>query len=104
MDSTIFEKSKKNCEHNPFSTVVVTIFFLNIYPKFSILANIEIAQIRTILNRSYVMLEDEWIGLFNGFQYKLSNESLSWNESRKICEAWGSDLIVHGVRDAGTRK
>ena len=44
-------------------------------------------------------LDDGWIAPFNGYQYKATMRSQSWDESRSICQSWGGDLIVYGFRD-----
>ena len=54
-----------------------------------------------------IELEEGWFSPLNGYQYKVSTSShvgQQWIETRRICQSWGADLIVHGVRDARIRK
>jgi len=44
-------------------------------------------------------LGDGWITPFNGYQYKVSTEWLSWDAGRNVCQSWEGDLIAHGFRD-----
>jgi len=55
------------------------------------------------LLRGYVELDDGWIAPFNGYQYKRTPRSQTWEESRRTCQNWGGDLAVFGIRDFGTR-
>ena len=55
------------------------------------------------LLRGYVELPDGWISPFNGYQYKLTPSLQSWVSTRSICQSWGGDLVVYGVRDFRTK-
>ena len=51
------------------------------------------------LLRGYSNLNDQWIAPFNGYQYKITESTHSWEESRRICQDWGGEMVVYGVRD-----
>jgi len=60
-------------------------------------------DITRALQRGFMELDDGWITPFNGYQYKVNNNRLTWNDSRSVCQSWGGDLIVHGFRDHSLR-
>ena len=62
-----------------------------------------IENISASLLRGFAELEDGWISPFNEYQYKVTRIRESWTASRRKCQVWGGDLVVHGVRDSGTR-
>ena len=53
------------------------------------------------LLRGYMELEDGWIALFNGYQYKVTPNAQPWEDGRATCQTWGGDLIVYGFRNVG---
>ena len=56
------------------------------------------------LQREYMELDDGWVAPFNGYQYKRTPNSQSWDETRSLSQSWGGDLIVHGFRDYAVRE
>ena len=40
----------------------------------------------------------------NMYAYKLTSSRQSWQESRQLCQNWGGDLAVHGVKTLENRK
>jgi len=55
------------------------------------------------LIRGEIQLEDGWFSPLSGYQYKATPNEQSWEESRSICQSWGGDLIVYGVRNASIK-
>jgi len=55
------------------------------------------------LQSGYMELDNGWITPFNGYQYKISTEKLSWDTGRHVCQGWEGDLIAHGFRDHAAR-
>lgn len=55
-----------------------------------------------MINRHKV-LDDGWIAMFNGFQYKLVYPAGNWTESRATCQELGGDLAVFGIQDMESR-
>ena len=46
-----------------------------------------------------------WFTATNGYKYKKSSTGGEpWEESRRLCQRCGADLIVHGVRNTAIRK
>jgi len=60
-------------------------------------------NITRALQRGYMELDNGWITPFNGYKYKVTPDQRTWNESRRVCQSWGGDLIVHGFRDYAVR-
>ena len=56
------------------------------------------------LIRGEIELEEGWYSPLNGYQYRATTSHENWDETRRICQSWGADLIVHGVRDTRIRK
>ena len=56
------------------------------------------------LYHGYKNLSDGWVTLFNGYQYKPTSGKLTWNQSRKFCQNWGSDLAVYGIQNMKARQ
>ena len=54
--------------------------------------------------QGFMELHDGWISPLNGYQYKVNSILQSWNDSRRTCQSWGGDLIVHGFRDHTARQ
>ena len=52
-----------------------------------------------LVQRGYLELDDGWITPLNGYQYKITPTSQSWDDGRRICQSWGGDLIVYGFQD-----
>ena len=42
--------------------------------------------------------------IFNGYQYKITPQGQSWEESQSICKRWGGDLAVYGVQNMESRR
>ena len=53
----------------------------------------------TALHRGFMKQDNGWVTPFNGYQYKLTEHTQSWQDSRRICQRLGGDLIVYGFRD-----
>ena len=65
------------------------------------------ANTTAALVRGEIELEEGWFSPLNGYQYR-ATDSLAfgepWIETRRICQSWGADLKVHGVRNVRIRK
>jgi len=57
-------------------------------------------NITRVFQRGFMELEDGWITPFNGYQYKTTP---NLGCCRSVCQSWGGDLIVHGIRDHAAR-
>ena len=55
------------------------------------------------LLRGYAVIKDAWIAPFNGYRYKLYPAQLKWDKSRAVCQNWGGDLAVYGIRNLAAR-
>ena len=72
-----------------------------------------VCYLETLLSKSMIkkifsngiLFSDGWFTSLHGYQYKnTSSNGKTWEESRRICQNWGGDLMVHGVRDPAIRK
>ena len=61
------------------------------------------ANMSAALLRGYMTLDGGWIAPFNGYKYKATATSQSWNASRSLCQEEGGDLAQYGVRDVAIR-
>ena len=49
-------------------------------------------------------MEDGWVSPLNGFQYKKTSITQTWQKSREVCQSWGADLASYGIQDFYTTK
>ena len=50
------------------------------------------------------ILEQGWYITSDGYIYKLTTGRQSWEKSRQLCQEWGGDLAVHGVKALKSRR
>ncbi|CAK8684732.1 unnamed protein product [Clavelina lepadiformis] len=56
------------------------------------------------LNRERALHDPDWHTPFNGYQYRLTPLTQSWQASRTVCQDMHSDLAVIGVQNPTTRR
>ena len=57
-----------------------------------------------VIRRGFLQLDDGWISLLNGFEYKLITASQTWYSSQSQCQEMGGDLATHGLKEWETRR
>ncbi|XP_076811403.1 CD209 antigen-like protein C [Clavelina lepadiformis] len=61
-------------------------------------------QLRTLeMEIGSLKSELKWFTASNGYQYRLTPSRQSWQESRRVCQSMGADLIVVGAKDMDKR-
>ena len=44
-----------------------------------------------------------WFNGLNGYQYKVTPNAQTWEESRRVCQSMSGDLAAEGFRDVGRK-